>query len=147
MNKDHKIILFIVAIPVMAILTIFTISKASFDLSLSPIERKIFYFNYGNVPKIAERSMIQTGSIKSPIALSKTSAKFPGTPLSEISPASPQTGKRVSMILVNKNKKIAVIDGKMLNEGDFVDKHRIARIEKDKVLLKNKEGEKWLKLE
>lgn len=148
MNKDHKIILFIVLIPVMAISTVFMISKVTFDLSLSPMERKLFNFNYENIPKIAERSMTQTGSIKSPIALSKPFAKgFPGTPLSEISPSSSQTDKKVSMILINKNKKIAIIDGRMVNEGDVIDNHRIARIEKDKVLLKNKEGEKWLKLE
>jgi len=51
------------------------------------------------------------------------------------------------MILVNRNKKIAIIDGRLVKEGDVIDQNRIARIEKDKVLLKNNEGEKWLKLE
>jgi hypothetical protein len=151
MNKDQKIILFIVSIPLAAMLTVFMISKVTFDLSLSPMERKLFNFNYENIPKIAERSMTQTGSIKSPITLSKSSANgFPDTPLAVLSPPSSPASpaeKRVSTILINKNKKMAIIDGKFLNEGDVIGKHKITRIEKNKVLLKNKEGEKWLKLE
>ena len=151
MNKDQKIILFIVSIPVAAMLTVFMISKVTFDLSLSPMERKLFNFNYENIPKIAERSMTQAGLIKSPIILSKSSAKgFPDTPLSVLSPPSSPASpaeKRISTILINKNKKMAIIDGKFLSEGDVIGKHKITRIEKNRVLLKNKEGEKWLKLE
>jgi hypothetical protein len=149
MNEDKKIILFIVSIPLIAILVIFMVTKVTFDLSLSPMERKLFNFNYENIPKIAERSVTQIGSLKNPIALTHSSSQkgFPDTPLAELSPPSSPAEKRVSMILVNKNRKIAIIDGKLVNEGDVVDRHRIARIEKDRVLLKNKEGEKWLKLE
>ena len=148
MNKDQKIILFIVSIPLAAILTVFMISKVTFDLSLSPMERKLFNFNYENIPKIVEGSITQTGSIRNPITVSRLSSKgFPNTPLTELSPPSSPAEKRVSMIFINKNKKMAIIDGKFLNEGDIIDKHKITRIEKDKVLLKNKEGEKWLKLE
>ncbi|MCX5854962.1 MAG: hypothetical protein NTZ24_10445 [Deltaproteobacteria bacterium] len=151
MNKDQKIILFIVSIPLVAMLTVFMISKVTFGLSLSPMERKLFNFNHENIPKIAERSIMQTGLIKSPITLTKSSVKgFPDTPLVVLSPpSSPASSaeKRVSMILINKNKKIAIIDGKFLNEGDVIGKHKVTRIEKNRVLLKNKEGEKWLKLE
>lgn len=148
MNKDQKIILFIVSIPLAAILSVFMISKVTFDLSFSPMERKLFNFNYKNIPKIVEGSITQTGSIRNPITVSRSSVKgFPDTPLAELSPPSSPAEKRVSMIFIKKNKKMAIIDGKFLNEGDVIDKHKITRIEKDKVLLKNKEGEKWLKLE
>jgi hypothetical protein len=124
------------------------ISKVTFDLSFSPMERKLFNFNYENIPKIVEGSITQTGSVRNPITVSRSSVKgFPDTPLAELSPPSSPAEKRVSMILIKKNKKMAIIDGKFLNEGDVIDKHKITRIEKDKVLLKNKEGEKWLKLE
>jgi hypothetical protein len=42
---------------------------------------------------------------------------------------------------------LAIIDGKLVHEGDVIDNRKIARIEKDKVLLKGKEGEKWLKMD
>jgi hypothetical protein len=149
MNEDKKILLIIATIPIVAILMIFLISKVTFDLSLSSMEKKLFNFNYENIPKITERASTQIYALKNPIAISKSSPRleFPETPLAELSPPSAPAGKRVSMILVNKNRKIAIIDGKVFNEGDIIEKHRIARIEKDKVLLINKEGETWLKLE
>ena len=147
MTKDQKIILFMVSVPLVAILTIFMISKINFGLALSPSEMKLYTFRYENIPKIAERSPARVSSLKSPIVLSRSSKGFPETPLAELSPPPSMEEKRVSMILVNRNKKIAIIDGKLVKEGDVIDQNRIARIEKDKVLLKNKEGEKWLKLE
>jgi len=147
MTKDQKIILFMVSVPLVAILTIFMISKINFGLALSPSEMKLYTFRYENIPKIAERSPARVSSLKSPIVLSRSSKEFPETPLAELSPPPSMEEKRVSMILVNRNKKIAIIDGRLVKEGDVIDQNRIARIEKDKVLLKNKEGEKWLKLE
>lgn len=149
MNQDNKILLIITAIPIAAILAIFMISKISFDLSLSPTERKLYNFNYENIPKIAEKASIQVSGFKSPIVISNHSsrAEFPETPLSELSPPSTPKDKTVSLILINKEKKMAIIDGKLLNIGDVIDNYRIAKIEKNRVLLKNREGERWLILE
>ncbi|MCX5830113.1 MAG: hypothetical protein NTV58_19255 [Deltaproteobacteria bacterium] len=155
MNHDQKIIIFLVLVPLVAILTIFMASKVNLDLSLSPTEKRLLNFNYGAIPNIFERTMAGTSSLKCPITLSKSSAKgFPETPLEKISPPSSPasvsvsaTEKRVSMILINSKRKIAIIDGRLVNEGDLIDKYMISRIEKDKVLLKGKEGEKWLKIE
>ena len=149
MNNDRKIIIFFISIPLAAILIIFLVSKVKFDLSLSPLEKKLFYFNYESTPKIIERIPVPVKSIKSPIVISKLPERgFPEAPLISVTP--PLSGadrKKVSLIFVNRDRKMAIIDGKLLNEGDVFDHHKIARIEKDKVLLKNKEGEKWLKLE
>ena len=153
MNNDRKIIIFFISIPLAAILIIFLVSKVTFDLSLSPLEKKLFYFNYESTPKIIERIPAPVKPIKSPIVISKLPERgFPNAPLISVTP--PLSGadrsgadRKVSLIFVNRNRKMAIIDGKLLNEGDVFDHHRIARIEKDKVLLKNKEGEKWLKLE
>lgn len=151
MNNDRKIIIFFISIPLAAILIIFLVSKVKFDLSLSPLEKKLFYFNYESTPKIIERMPAPVKSIKSPIVISKLPERgFPDAPLISVTPplsGADRADRKVSLIFVNKNRKMAIIDGKLLHEGDVFDHHRIARIEKDKVLLKNKEGEKWLKLE
>jgi hypothetical protein len=158
MNNDRKIIIFFILLPLAAILIIFLVSKVKFDLSLSPLERKLFNFNYESTPKIVERIPTSVKSIKSPIVISTLpERKFPGAPLISVAPplsdadgnvSAPLSGadKKVSLIFVNRNRKIAIIDGTLLHEGDFLDRYRLERIEKDKVLLKNKEGEKWLKL-
>jgi hypothetical protein len=148
MNNDRKIIIFFISIPLAAILIIFLVSKVTFDLSLSPLEKKLFYFNYESTPKIIERIPAPVKSIKSPIVISKLPERgFPDAPLISVTPPLSGADRKVSLIFVNRDRKMAIIDGNLLHEGDVFDHHRIARIEKDKVLLKNKEGEKWLKLE
>ncbi|MFH1081049.1 MAG: hypothetical protein V1766_12470 [Pseudomonadota bacterium] len=148
MNNDRKIIVFFISIPLAAILIIFLVSKVKFDLSLSSLERKLFNFNYESTPKIVERIPVPVKSIKSPIVISKKPERgFPDAPLINVTPPVSGTDRKVSLIFVNRSRRMAIIDGKLLHEGDVFDRHRIARIEKDKVLLKNREGESWLKLE
>ena len=148
MNENKKIIIFLALIPVVAVAIILISSKAKFALSFSPAEQKIFNFTYEHIPDISERQPLSVSSIRNPVDLRRGGEQgFPKTALAEMVPPPENTEKRVSFILVNQKKKLAIIDGKFVHEGDVIDKHRIARIEKDKVLLKGKEGEKWLKLD
>lgn len=155
MNTDQKMVIFLVSVPLIMILTIFAASKVAFDLSLSPSEKRLLHFNSEAIPDISERKSVGISSLRNPITMSKSSSKgFPETPLEKISPQSstaavavPTTERKISMILINKKNKFAIIDGRMLNEGDLIDTFRVAKIEKDKVLLKGKEGEKWLKID
>jgi len=147
-NENKKIIIFLISIPVAAIIIIFMISKIKFAPSFSPVEQKVFSFTYENTPRITEKKQSLISSAKNPIDLTKTSEQgFPRASLEETVPPPSAMGERISFILVNRNKKLAIIDGKLVHEGDKVDNHIVARIEKDKILLKNREGEKWLKLD
>jgi hypothetical protein len=147
-NENKRIIVFLVSIPAVALIIIFMISKVNFAPSFSPVEQKVFSFTYENNPKIAWRKQSLISSIKNPIDPTKTSEQgFPKDSLEEMVPPPATAGRRVSFILVNQNKKLAIIDGKLVHEGDRVDNQTIARIEKDKILLKNREGEKWLRLD
>jgi hypothetical protein len=64
-----------------------------------------------------------------------------------MSPPPDATGKRVSFILLHKKRNLAIVDGKLVHEGDLLGNQKIAKIEKDKILLKGREGEKWLNLD
>jgi hypothetical protein len=149
MNDNKKIIVFLILIPVAAIMIILTSSQAKFAPSFSPAERKVFSFTYGRIPDISERQPLSISSIRNPIDLQQRGGEqgFPKVALAEMVPPPETAEKRVSFILVDQKKKLAIIDGKFVHEGDVIDKHKIIRIEKDKVLLKGKEGEKWLKLD
>ena len=148
MTENKKIIIFLVSIPVVALIIIFLISKVKFAPSFSPAEQKVFSFTAENTPRITERKQSAVSSIKNPIDPTKTSEQgFPKASLEEIVPPPATKEKRISFILVNKDRKLAIINGKLVREGDKVDNNTIARIEKDKILLKNKEGEKWLRLD
>ena len=148
MNENKNIIIFLVSIPVVAIIIIFMVSKVKFAPFFSPAEQKVFNFSHEQTPTIAERRQISVGSLKCPIEPAKASEhSFPKTSLAEIAPSQETAGKKVSFIFVNQKRKVAVVDGKVVHEGDIVDNHTITRIERNKILLKNKEGEKWLKLD
>lgn len=148
MNENKKIVIFFVLIPVAAVMIILTSSKARFAPSFSPAERKVFNFTYGRIPDISERQPLSVSSVRNPIDLRRGGEQgFPKTALAEMVPPPETAEKRVSFILVNQKKRLAIIDGKFVHEGDVIDNHKIAKIEKDKVLLKGKEGEKWLKMD
>jgi len=52
----------------------------------------------------------------------------------------------ISLIVVNGKRKMAIIRGVIVTEGDSIDGMRIAKIEPDRILLKNK-TERWIFLE
>jgi hypothetical protein len=52
----------------------------------------------------------------------------------------------ISLIVVSGKRKMAIIRGILVTEGDIIDGMRIAKIEPDRVLLKNK-TERWIFLE
>jgi hypothetical protein len=146
-NENKKIIIFLIAIPFAAIIIIFMVSQIKFALSFTPVELKIINYTREQTPSLPERKQITVTYLKSPIELMKSSERaFPQTALSELAPPPGATEKRLSFIFVNQKRKLAIVDGKLVHEGDIVDKQTITRIEKDKILLKSKEGEKWLKI-
>lgn len=151
-NKD-KIFLYLAAVPLMAGLMLFWTAGARIDAFLSPQEKRLLAFHSEPVPNLAERPVLDVKAIPCPLTVKMTSAKavFPDTPLTHLSP--PPSGKaqvaekRISMILMNKTKKLAIIDGKLVNEGERLGDSRIVSIEKNRILLRNKKGNQWLNFE
>jgi hypothetical protein len=124
-------------------LVLFGVSQVSFDLSLSPAEKGILLFRYEKL-KIKERQSAVVTGLKSPMESGTSDRKsYPSVKLSDIAPPDRQ---RVSLVLIRGERKIAIIDSLVVREGDSINDGRIARIEKGGVLVKNKEGERWLKI-
>jgi len=148
MSENTKAIIILASVPVIAVIIIYLTSGVKFSPSFSAEEQKVFDFNFEQAPAFAHREQLPVISVKSPISTSRGSESgFPKTSLAEMVPPPDATGKRVSFILINKKRKFAIIDGKLVHEGTVMGNHKIARIEKDKILLQSKEGEKWLKLD
>lgn len=138
----------LVSVPVIAAIILYLISGVKFSPSFSAEEQKVFNFNYEQIPQFAHREQLPVISIKSPIDLPQSAERgFPKTSLAEMVPPPDAIGSRVSFILVTKKRSLAIVDGKLVHEGEVLGNHRIAKIAKDKILLKSKEGEKWLKLD
>jgi hypothetical protein len=147
-SENNKIIIILVSVPVIAVIIIYLISGVKFSPIFSADEQKVFNFNYEQTPAFAHRKQLSVISVKSPIDLPQRSERgFPKTSLAEMVPPPDAIGKRVSFILINKKRNLAIVDGKLVHEGAVLGNHKIAKIEKDKILLKSREGEKWLKLD
>jgi hypothetical protein len=54
-----------------------------------------------------------------------------------------KSGASVSLIVISGKEKMAIIDGRTVKEGDFVGGLKIARIESDRILLKDRSS-RWL---
>ena len=148
MGNNRKNLIFLISVPLVAVMIIFMVSKVKFGLSFSPVEQKVLNFNDEQTPRLLEKQQLSAVSAKNPIDVSLQSEQlFPETSLTEVAPPPSSAEKKVSFILINQKNRWAIIEGKFVHEGDVIDKQRIAKIEKNKVLLKGKEGEKWLKLD
>jgi len=73
-------------------------------------------------------------------------AGYPETPLAEMTPGN-LPPRSLTFILMNAERKIAIINGQVVREGDRFEGSRIVRIEKTRVLVKGKGGQEWLALQ
>jgi len=153
MKEEDKLDLLIVGLPVLVILSLLVVSQVTFGVALSPQEQTLLDFRSESIPRMVQRNPPALARIASPIPLAMASEKdYPQELLGNIAPAeggNPTEERRlaVSLIVVSRGKKLAIINGVLTKEGDIIDRQRVVRIERDKVLLKDKEGERWLRLD
>lgn len=74
------------------------------------------------------------------------SALPPGLAHSEVPRETGHNNGRLSLTVISDNRKMAIIDGMLIKEGDKIDDKIIVKIETDRVLLKDRSS-KWVYLE
>ncbi len=87
-----------------------------------------------------------SGEIKSPIEFLAAPAELDQGKKDDIVAEISYNDSDLSLIVVSGARKMAIIKGLLVREGDSIDSLKIAAIEPDRVLIKNK-TEKWLHLE
>ena len=146
-DQDKKILAIFVSVPVIVLLIVYMISRITFGLSLMPNEEKILSANVDNIPQITERKQNAVASLKNPLqGYTGSKMAYPAESLAELMPPF-EAESKVTFIMVTPRKKMAIIDGRMVREGDLMENHRVIKIYKDRVLLTGKGGEKWLRLD
>jgi hypothetical protein len=141
---DRQFFILIICSVIAIALVLFGVSQISFDLHLSPAERGILLFRHEK-PSIKERQFTMMPTLKNPMESGSMERRgYPSVKLSDIAPPEQQ---RVSLVLIRGEKRIAIIDKHVVREGDSINDGRIVRIEKGGVLVKNKEGERWLRIQ
>ncbi len=135
----------------MIIVSLLTVRLISFKTSMTTGELRMIRY----VPErleIPERQPITVSKdLKSPVELVKAPQKgFPPAPLSAMAPRRVPELK-VSMIVVSEKQRMAIVSGLVVKEGDGIDRMRVAKIERNRILLKDVDGKpaetRWIYLD
>jgi hypothetical protein len=160
MNIYKDIIILIAATLVMVIIIVFGLSYIiDIKPSLSPQEKRFARFSYEKV-KIVERKPAVLANTRSPLEDKEGGGAkdFPSEALADIAPAirdeknkgvekEKNTTQKLSLILIKDRARLAIVNGIVVREGDMTKSGKVQKITKDGIILKDSEGEKWLKIE
>ncbi len=147
-----KIQITLMTVPLILIfLVLAAVSQMTIEDSLSTVERKLLSGTKASAKKSLKRETLTLSALPSPIGISHPDARgFPGTPLAHIVPqmesnSTPQF--RISMIMIREDKKTAIINDKVVKEGDTIDSVKILKIQKDKILILDGKERIWVWIE
>lgn len=147
---DNKQIILIISPVVVTFFCIIALSYIKFKPSLPPAEQGLLDFSYQKQKAtIIRRQPITVLALDSPIRVEAVSPKvaYPQVPLEKVAPIEPEVEIKVSFILIDGGRKMAIINGMVVKEGDVFNHNRVAKIEKNRVLIKDKKGERWIRIE
>jgi hypothetical protein len=148
MGMFKDIIRLIAVTVAVIVVVIFGMSMLKMKPSLLPHERQLVQFNYEKVGIIERTPAVVTG-ISSPFAGPEDAQKdFPPVNLAELAPPGDEKGEsqRISMVLIKDRTKIAILDGVVVKEGDKFKSGIVKKIDKNGILFKDNEGERWLRI-
>jgi hypothetical protein len=137
MNIYKDIIILIAATLVMVVIIVFGLSYIiDIKPSLSPQEKRFARFSYEKV-KIVERKPAVLANMRSPLEDKEGGAKE----------KEKNTTQKLSLVLIKDRARLAIVNGIVVREGDMTKSGKVQKITKDGIILKDREGEKWLKIE
>lgn len=116
-------------------------SFIEFREPLSPVEQQVLNFEYRQL-KIEE--------IPAAVPADILKGLFDPPPIEQVYEKPERSDMtvttvdlEVSLIIVSGDSRMAMIDGRLVKEGDIIDDTRVVKIESNRVLLNNK-GNKWI---
>ena len=156
----YKGITILIAATLLAVVTVVFGLAYIIDIkpSLSSQEKRFARFSYEKA-NIVERKPVTPANMNSPLEVAGGRTKdFPSEALTDIAPVvrggkNSDIGKEqnatqnLSLVLVKDNTKLAIVNGDVVREGDMTRNGKVKKITKDGIILKDGEGEKWLKIE
>lgn len=146
---DKKFFVYIAAPVIVSLILIIASSRIRFKPSLSPAEQKASGFSFER-SRIVLRPLVVAPTVQSPIEIRPIIARkeFPKIPLSKLAPQ-PNAGedRKLSMVLIKNGRKIAILNGIVVKEGDIIDRSVVKKIESSRVLIVTGKEEKWIKIE
>ena len=143
---DNKIKI-LIAFPFVFVIILFVIANyIPFKTELTETEDRILAF-MPSAPAINEKQKITVSNeLKIPINFSPVLVEKIQASGGTIVPEIEHSDSNLSLIVISGKRKMAIIRGTLVREGDIIEGMKIAKIEGERVLLKNK-TERWLYLE
>ncbi|MBI5100031.1 MAG: hypothetical protein HZB30_12445 [Nitrospirae bacterium] len=143
---DNKIKI-LIAFPVVFVIILFIIANyIPFKTELTETEDRILAFMPAALAIKEKQKITVSNELKIPINFSPVLIEKIQVKESTIVPEIEYNDSNLSLIVVTGKRKMAIIRGILVREGDSIEGMKVAKIEADRVLLKNK-TERWLYLE
>jgi hypothetical protein len=120
---------------------------------LTGMEKGLSMLSPDSIESIVDKQPLAFTSLDSPMGITYAPKRdFPGVPLSRMAPPQQQEEDapepvRVTFILTEGERKMAIVNGIVVKEGDMIQSGTVARIEKDRVLIKSEKEQRWVKID
>lgn len=141
-NKTKILIAFPV---VLVIILIFAANHIPFGKDFSNAEKQVLEFIPADLNIKEEKMAPVSRVLNSPMDFIYTETVESPALKDDPVPQKDHDERSVSLIVISGGKKMAIIEGRLVNEGDKIDGMKIAAIEPGRVLLEN-ETSQWLYL-
>jgi hypothetical protein len=134
---DNKTKCLIAVPPALLIVLLIAAFSIPVEMTLSNIEQKILDF-WSLDLSIEEQQVMQIReNLPSPITFERAAPKGSMKQNSKVATLDEFKSKDISLIVISDTRKMAMIRGVPVKEGDFIDDNKVERIEPDRVLIKN----------
>ncbi|MFN3479874.1 MAG: hypothetical protein ACK415_05765 [Thermodesulfovibrionales bacterium] len=141
-----------IALPfLLIIISLAAVKFINFKPALTSEEMKILGFVSDRMDIEERRPFEVDRDLGSPIEIARKK-EFPSTALSTVAPqVSAEAEKplelKISMIVVSEGRRMAIVNGLVVKEGDGVGIARIAKIEKNRILMAERQRTRWIYME
>lgn len=142
-NKTKILITFPV---ILVIILIFIAGYVPFAKDFSTAEEQILEFIPADLKIKEVKRLLESGGINGPIDFKLSQIVQKSASKDDTASQKGHIKRTVSLIIISGKRKMAIIEGKLLKEGDRIDGAMIAAIEPGRVLLKNKISQ-WVYME
>lgn len=149
MDRNMKIK---IALPfLLIIISLAAVKLINFKPALTSSEMRILGFVPDRMDIEQRRPFEVDRDLGSPIEIAGKK-EFPSAPLSTVAPqVSAEAEKplelKISMIVVSEGRRMAIVNGLVVKEGDSVGIARIAKIEKNRILIVERQKTRWIYME
>lgn len=117
--------------------------KINLEPQLTPNELKVLEFTEDEIGLTERETSAIKRALRSPMEIVTKETEAPLVTTKE----EDKIDLKISMIVITKRGGMAIVNGMVVSVGDSVEGLKIARIEKNRILLDDNRGKRWIYIE